>query len=188
MNQKYNVESVLRMTNPEYVFFWKPIVYKTKIRQSCLCQWWKSDFVIDGITYNCAEQYMMSQKALLFGDKATYDKIMLEDDPAKMKKLGRKVANYDIDIWDKHKYEVVVRGNYAKFSQNDILKRFLVETGNAVLVEASPYDTVWGVGLKQSDKDIRNPNLWRGTNLLGFAIMEVRDSLMVSNNFTINTK
>ena len=177
MNQKYNIESVLRMTNPEYVFFWKPIVYKTKIRQSCLCQWWKSDFVINGITYNCAEQYMMSQKALVFGDKATFDKIMLEDDPAKMKKLGRKVANYDIDIWDKYKYEVVVRGNYAKFSQNDILKQFLIETGNAVLVEASPYDTIWGIGMDRKTALDSRVEDWKGENLLGCALMEVRDWL-----------
>lgn len=124
------------------------------------------------------EQYMMYNKAKLFNDHSTAAEIMCVRDPKKIKALGRKVKNFKEEVWDKNKFEIVVRGNVLKFSQNKELKEFLLSTNDAVLVEASPYDKVWGVGLKRDDIKINNPNKWQGENLLGFAIMEVREELL----------
>lgn len=92
-----------------------------------------------------------------------------------MKKLGRKVRNYDDSIWKEKRYDVVVKGNIAKFSQNEKLRSFLLSTGSKILVEASPKDTIWGIGLEESSPDALSPRKWQGENLLGFALMEVRD-------------
>ena len=123
------------------------------------------------------EQYMMYKKAELFNDDRTAAEIMGVSDPKKIKALGRKVRNFREEIWNQYKFEIVVRGNILKFSQNKELKKFLLSTNDAVLVEASPYDKVWGVGLKRDDVKINNPNKWQGENLLGFALMEVREKL-----------
>ena len=98
-------------------------------------------------------------------------------DPRKIKALGRKVKNFKESIWDKVKYSVVLNGNYMKFSQNPVLKQFLLSTGDCILVEASPYDGIWGIQMSESEENVKNPKEWRGKNLLGFALMEVRDEL-----------
>lgn len=144
----------------------------------CFSQFTKSAFTIDGIEYNCAEQWMMASKARTFvGNDDILEEILQNNDPAKIKGLGRKVINYDEQIWDGVRYEVVVKGNYAKFSQNDSIKKILLETKDAILVEASPYDKIWGVGISEENPDIYNPTKWRGQNLLGKALMEVRKQL-----------
>jgi ribA/ribD-fused uncharacterized protein len=152
--------------------------YGSGSNYKCFSQFSKCRFTIDGIEYNCAEQWMMASKARTFsGNDNILAEILQNNDPAKIKGLGRRVKNYDEQIWGAVRYEVVVKGNYAKFSQNDNLKKILLETKDAILVEASPYDRIWGVGISKENPDIYNPAKWRGQNLLGKALMEVRKQL-----------
>ena len=151
------------------------------IGKTCLSQWWKSDFAIDADSYCCMEQYMMAEKARLF-DSAMVRDIMSCKDPKKIKMLGRKVKNFDESLWVQKRSSIVLNGNFAKFSQNDELKKFLISTQKRVLVEASPYDKIWGIGMSADDEKPENPLYWKGRNLLGFALMEVRDELVRIGN------
>lgn len=162
----------------EYVFFWqnKPSV-SGALTESCLSQWWESEFSVGSEDYSCAEQYMMSEKARIFGDKDSFFKIMSAPDPARMKRLGRNVKNFDSALWSVRRSSVVMVGNLHKFCQDPELKRFLLQTKGKVLVEASPYDKIWGIGMSASNKDRLDPVKWKGLNLLGFALMEVRDEI-----------
>lgn len=162
-----------------YFFFWghKPS-RNGDVTKSCLSQWWQSDFQSEsGVSYCCMEQYMMAGKAERFGDEEIRRQILACREPRKIKMLGRKIKNFDEEAWNKVKYSIVLNGNYLKFTQSPELKRFLLSTQNAVLVEASPYDAVWGIKLAETDRNIQNPRKWRGANLLGFALMEVRDEI-----------
>lgn len=156
-----------RLITNEYLFFWK----------DQFSQWYKSNFTIDDITFSSCEQYMMYKKAMLFGDDKIAELILLSDEPVDQKALGRKVKNFDRDIWDEHCFSFVYQGNYAKFSQNEELKNQLQLTGDRIIVEASPYDKIWGIKMDVGDDSIENPENWRGQNLLGFAIMTVRKNL-----------
>lgn len=120
---------------------------------------------------------MMAQKALLFNDQKMFEKIIACNKPAEAKELGRYVTGFDEQVWNESKYEIVKNGNIHKFNQNAALLNYLLNTGDRVLVEASPVDRIWGIGLAQDDEDITNIYTWRGENLLGFALMEVRDFL-----------
>ena len=133
--------------------------------------------MVDGIEYKTAEHWMMAGKARLFKDHAILEEIIACNQPMEAKKLGRKVKNFDPSVWNDHKYEIVKQGNYHKFSQDKELQEFLLNTKNRVIVEASPRDRIWGIGMGQANEKAQNPNLWRGQNLLGFALMEVRDML-----------
>lgn len=140
-------------------------------------QWYGCKFIDDeNIEYCSAEQYMMAKKAKLFVDNVMYDKIMESTDQKEIKQLGRKIKNFDDKTWDVHKYMIVVLGNYYKFSQNKDLLDILKNTGNMILAEASPYDNVWGIGISsaQAMKGVQ----WKGQNLLGNALMEVRSMLV----------
>ena len=167
----------------KYLFFWghQPSADKS-VTKSCFSQWWKSAFTVENETYKTAEHWMMAEKAKLFNDEEIRQKILLINHPDHAKKLGRQVKNFDSKIWDEKKYEIVVEGNYHKFSQDKGLKEFLLETKKRILVEASPVDRIWGIGLHQDSDKAMNPNLWKGENLLGFALMEVRDRLNKINN------
>jgi len=140
-------------------------------------QWHPATFEIEGVTYSCAEQFMMAEKARLFGDTATLAKILAAKTPKQQKALGRKVTPFDADRWTAACRDIVVRGNLAKFSQNSGLQKKLLATGDLVLVEASPLDRIWGIGLKASDPRATKPEEWRGTNWLGEALMTVRTQL-----------
>ena len=120
---------------------------------------------------------MMAKKAELFKDDEVLEKIIQCNSPAEAKKLGREVKNYDDKLWLENRYEIVKQGNFYKFSQNLDLKNFLLNTKDRVLVEASPVDPIWGIGMAEDHKDVLNPEKWKGLNLLGFALMEVRDEL-----------
>ena len=120
---------------------------------------------------------MMAGKARLFDDEATLAAIMASDDPKVIKALGRQVQGFDEGAWNEIKYALIVAGNLCKFSQNTPLREFLLSTGDAILVEASPYDRIWGIGLAAEDPLATDPAQWRGQNLLGFALMEVRDQI-----------
>lgn len=153
--------------NQGFEFFWS----------GTFSQWKNSRFVEDGITFTSAEQYMMYHKAKLFSDLQIARQILAVSHPKEIKALGRKVKNFNENVWDEHKYEIVKRGNILKFSQNPRLKEELMRTGNRILVEASPFDDIWGIKMGVDDPRINNPINWRGQNLLGFALTEVREIL-----------
>lgn len=178
---KYSLDDLLQMNvswqKTDFLFFWGHANRTEKLAKSCLSQWYPASFIVDGAYYNCAEQYMMAEKARLFGDEDVRSQILSEYHPMAIKKLGRKVRNYDDAVWKARRFDVVVEGNMAKFSQNSKLGDFLLETGEKILVEASPNDDVWGIGLDENSAEACCPRKWKGTNLLGFALMEVRDRL-----------
>lgn len=173
LKEKFEREEKLK-----YLFFWGHQESKNGIiTASCFSQWWLSPFMIENITYMTAEHWMMAQKALLFNDLDIYNKILYSKSPGEAKDLGRNVKNFDEKKWNDNRYEIVVKGNTYKFSQNKKLKEFLIGTKERILVEASPIDRVWGIGLTANSEKAENPKLWNGLNLLGFALMEVRDLL-----------
>lgn len=142
-----------------------------------MSQWWPVTFDVDGQSYCSAEQYMMAEKAKLFGDQQTRERILATEDPGKAKALGRSVEHFDEGAWERSRFDIAVRGNLAKFGQNAELRSYLVETGDKVLVEASPVDRIWGIGLAAGDPRCEQPEEWLGLNLLGFALMRARGLL-----------
>lgn len=147
------------------------------VGKGCLSQWWPCSFIIDGIEYASAEHWMMAAKARLFDDFDAVPAILAAGTPAEAKKLGRLVRGFDEDAWTARRFELVVEGNVAKFGQDEALREFLLGTANRVLVEASPRDRIWGIGLGAANERATDPSAWRGLNLLGFALMEARDRL-----------
>lgn len=140
-------------------------------------QWAKSEFTIDDVTYNCCEQYMMAEKARVFGDHVVESNILASKNPSTQKALGRKVSGFDKDVWNSVCRGIVYEGNLARFSQNAELGRTLLDTGRRTLVEASPRDRIWGIGLGKNNPDAQVPSKWRGRNWLGIALMQVREQL-----------
>jgi hypothetical protein len=140
-------------------------------------QWFKCDFEIDGIKYNCAEQWMMAEKARLFGDDDALNIIMEARKPAVQKATGKAVKGFDREKWEAVARDIVFKGNMAKFSQNPDLKLVLMKTQGSTLVEASPTDRIWGIGVGISDPKAQNRGTWRGTNWLGEVLMRVREEL-----------
>lgn len=179
--QKYSLEKLRKDFNSgkkiDFLFFYGHTNDKKEVTKSSLSQWYIKDFRDNDLVFNCMEKYMMYNKALLFDDKDIANEILNNNQPKAIKELGRKVKNFNDEIWDKMKYKIVFTGNYYKFSQNTDLRNFLISTKNKVLVEASPYDKVWGIKMKYDDENIENPFYWKGENLLGFALMEVRDEI-----------
>lgn len=162
----------------KYVYFWGHTPKTPNIvDKSCFSQWYPSAFELDGIRYATAEHYMMAQKAKLFHDDAIFEKILQAEHPNQAKKLGRLVQNYDENVWLAQRFQIVLQGNIAKFSQHVMLKDFLLATGERVLVEASPVDKIWGIGLAQDHDQAQHPEQWKGLNLLGFALMQTRTAL-----------
>ena len=142
-----------------------------------LSNWYPSSFTVDDKCYSSAEQYMMHQKAVLFEDMTIADKIMDTDDVSEIKALGRAVSNYDDRIWSGLRQIIVYKGLLEKFRQNSDLKNKLLETGDAVLAECAVKDRIWGIGLSMSDPDRLKMEKWKGSNLLGFTLMQVRKDL-----------
>lgn len=173
IEQKYDLNTIKKRYNMEeklnFSFFYG----------GYYSQWFPSKMRINNISYCNCEQYMMSKKADLFGDIDIFNKIMNETNPKVIKNLGKKVKNFDEKVWDKVKYSIVFVGNYYKFKQNETLRKHLLND-NKIIVEASPYDKIWGIGLGKDNpiEYLENPNNWKGQNLLGFAIMHVRDYLL----------
>lgn len=145
-----------------YCFFWTGF----------MSQWTRDTFVEDGITFNCCEQYMMYHKAIYFNDETIAKLILAETSPQTIKNLGRKVAHFNQDKWDEVKYSIVREGNYLRFSQNQESKDKLLKYIEYELVEASPYDRIWGIGMQENDPNILDTSQW-GQNLLGIALTSV---------------
>lgn len=163
---------------PRYLFFWGHRPSKDgRPSKSCFSQWFDAAFVLAGTRYATAEHFMMAEKARLFGDEATRQQVLAAATPAEAKKLGRQVQGFDDEQWLSLRMEVVVQANHAKFSQDPALRDFLLGTGDQVLVEASPVDSIWGIGLAADHLDALRPEQWPGLNLLGFALMHVRARL-----------
>ena len=156
------------MKTDKFIFFWG----------GTFSQWCPSPFTIDGVEYNCNEQYMMAKKALMFNDVEAYKNIMATRHPNEQKAFGRKVKGFDKDRWEKYCRKIVFDANYAKFTQNPEMKKELFDSGTREIVEASPEDKIWGIGLHESDKRCLDKSQWQGTNWLGEAIMEVREVLV----------
>ncbi|MEM6661417.1 MAG: NADAR family protein [Pseudomonadota bacterium] len=152
---------------PQYVFFWS----------GPFSQWQRARFTMDGVDFNTAEQAMMYGKAKIFGDDNIAEQILATSDARKQKALGRKVKGFDGAKWDRHKEDIVLHANRAKFGQNKGLRRKLFQTGDRLLVEASPLDTIWGIGLDEAKARETPEDLWPGQNLLGKILTQVREEL-----------
>jgi len=162
----------------KFMFFWGHQPPKDGgVSASCLSQWWVAPFSVDGTHYPTAEHFMMAEKARVFGDDEALARVLQAGHPREAKKVGRTVRGFDDATWTEHRFDIVVRANVAKFSQHPELRDFLLNTGGRILVEASPVDRVWGIGLAHSDRRAQDPLQWRGANLLGFALMRVREQL-----------
>lgn len=139
--------------------------------------WHPAVFEVGGVQFNCTEQFMMYRKAMLFGDTETAQAVLAEPVPRAQKALGRQVKNFDDALWVAHREQIMFDGCYAKFSQNPAMKAALLATGEHLLVEASPDDRIWGIGLHETDPLAHDPATWQGLNLLGKALMQVREAL-----------
>ena len=151
----------------KHVFFWHGIY----------SQWHKAPMIIDGVQYNCCEQYMMHQKALTFNDLEIAEKVLQTSNPKDQKGLGRQIKGFDKDKWDSVCLGIVYKGNFAKFTQNPDLMSMLLSTGDKLLVEASPLDKIWGIGMAEEDPAVDDPANWKGLNLLGWSITLVKQQL-----------
>ena len=185
---KYNIDRLKQLYNAgetfKYLFFWGHTPLKDqKTGPFCFSQWYPAAFVVNGITYPTAEHWMMAEKARLFDDIEIAQKIISCTNPGEVKKLGRQIKGFNEEIWTENRFEIVVTGNLHKFTQHKEFKEYLLNTNERVIVEASPVDNIWGIGLAKDSKEIENPNTWKGLNLLGFALMEVRDR--ISNNLVL---
>jgi len=149
-----------------FLFFW--------VTKDYMSNWHPSIFTIDGVTFNCAEQWMMYSKAILFGDTSIAKAILAESIPRNQKALGRKVKGFVSSVWEEQCFDILVKGCLQKFEQNPDLKEKLLNTHELILVEASPHDNIWGIGMDENHPDATNPDKWLGRNLLGLVLMEVR--------------
>jgi ribA/ribD-fused uncharacterized protein len=154
--------------NPEFLFFYG----------GTYSQWWRAPFEVDGKYYYTSEHWMMAKKAETFGDKDALSKIFTNESPSDVKAFGRKVKNFDPKVWAEVAFEHVVQGNVHKFTQNHHDHEQLISDGDKVLVEASPYDKIWGIGFNEFTAPHLSVDEWNGTNLLGYAIMEARKRII----------
>jgi len=157
-------------TTPDFVFFWKTAeIYSN---------WHPSVFTdADGHRFVNSEQYLMYHKALLMQDIETAQQILRETNPGKIKALGRQVCNFDEALWEDQRLAIMEAGCYLKFMQNPAMRTSLLATGRRTLVEASPVDMIWGIGLSQDDASCEDATQWPGRNLLGIALTHVRERI-----------
>lgn len=190
MQQRYNIQWLTNTfesgVSVKFLLFWGHANKNNETAgKFCFSQWYPSPFTIDGITYKTAEHWMMAQKAVLFEDERTQEKIIACNTPAEAKKLGRQVLGFDEITWNDNRYDIVRLGNIHKFNQHPIFADYLLATADRVIAESSPVDTIWGTGLSPDHKEANNIYCWRGLNLLGFALMKVRDFLGNFGHFSI---
>jgi ribA/ribD-fused uncharacterized protein len=189
----YNIEWLTEKFNKreqlKFLFFWGHRKSKDgTVTNSCFSQWYESPFEINGVIYKTTEHWMMAQKALLFDNFDIYEQIIQAESPGKAKAFGRAVTDFDEAIWKEHRSEIVRIGNIHKFNQDQAFGTYLLNTHHRILVEASPVDTIWGIGLTKDSQDAKNVAAWRGLNLLGFALMEARDFLQEYGFFEVDFK
>jgi ribA/ribD-fused uncharacterized protein len=182
MSEITNLEALCQAvqagSRPKYVFFWGHTRADTNtVGKECLSQWYPAPFDAYGHHFPTAEHFMMYRKAVLFEDDVTASKILQATTPNAVKALGRTVKDFDEALWQSHRFAVVAEGSILKFTANALPREFLLSTKERILVEASPTDLVWGIGLTAEDKHAQNPLRWRGLNLLGFALMLARSEL-----------
>ncbi|MFJ2115195.1 NADAR family protein [Streptomyces sp. NPDC087850] len=162
----------------KYLHFWGHTPRRDgSLNASCLSQWWPAPFTVDGVEYATAEHWMMARKARLFEDGEAERRAVGAANPALAKKAGRLVRGFDETVWERERFGIVVEGSVHKFGQDPGLRGFLLATGERILVEASPLDRIWGIGLAADDARAGDPARWRGLNLLGYALMEARERL-----------
>ncbi|KAK3612626.1 hypothetical protein CHS0354_042136 [Potamilus streckersoni] len=174
--ERYNVtcsdkEDEKQTVHPEFEFFWS--------ENNPFSQWYRTKFIVEEHQFSTAEQYMMYQKAKLFSDDEMAKKILTEVIPKKQKKLGRQVKNFKPELWKDNCIRIVKAGNRNKFFQNEDLKNHLFSTYPKILVEASPYDKIWGIGRDANDSKAQTKETWLGHNLLGYALTDVRNKMMM---------
>ena len=150
-----------------------------------LSNWFLSEFTVGGITFSSMEQYMMYEKAVLFKDQTTAEKILQTDDVAKIKALGRTVKNFDDKVWTKEREGIVYRGVSEKFRQDPELAEKLEKTGEEIIAECAVKDRIWGIGLSMTDEDRLSIDKWRGKNLLGEILMRVREDIRHQNKVNL---
>jgi len=141
-------------------------------------QWYRCSFTVGEHTFRCAEQFMMHGKAVLFDDAEVAAQILAAEHPRQHKALGRKVKRFDDQVWKRERETIVMAASRAKFTQNAELRELLLATQGTTLVEASPYDKIWGIGLAATDPRAQDPKQWRGQNLLGKVLTVLRDELL----------
>ncbi len=164
--------------NPvKFILFWGHQPAKSGVSKTCFSQWYEAAFTDGEHQFATAEHYMMYHKAMLFDDIDTAKQILACRHPNEAKQWGRKVRNFDETKWNAARFDIVVQGNLLKFAQHPELQDFLLQTGDRILVEASPVDNIWGIGLAADDEHSQQPQHWRGLNLLGYALMQVREQL-----------
>ena len=159
----------------KFTFFWK--------NRSPFSQWHMATFEKDGVIFNCTEQYMMYKKAELFGDKNSMRQIIATNDPRAQKSLGRLVDNFNQQEWNEKRYGIVYDGNKLKFRQNPSMYQSLMETKGTTVVEASPYDKIWGIALNKEDPRALDRSTWKGQNLLGEILTSLRDEFLDEDEF-----
>ncbi len=171
-------EQLQRKQKMKYLYFWgHRLRGDGVITSSCLSQWYPRGFRHEGQYYPTAEHWMMAEKARLFNDEEMLAKILASATPAAAKKMGRQVRNFDGDVWASRMTSIVAKGSYFKFKEHPDLRAFLLATGNKVLVEASPFDRIWGIGMAKAAAEQVGPAEWKGENWLGWCLMEARDVL-----------
>ncbi|GGY63066.1 hypothetical protein GCM10010326_67340 [Streptomyces xanthochromogenes] len=162
----------------KYLHFWGHRPQRDgSLGPSCFSQWWPSPFTVEGVRYATAEHWMMASKARLFGDPEAERAAIDAPNPALAKRAGRLVRGFDDEVWRRERYGIVLAGSLHKFGQDEALRGYLLGTGSRVLVEASPLDRIWGIGLAADAPEAADPQRWRGLNLLGFALTEARQRL-----------
>ena len=166
-----------RRQRTKWLFFWGHSTPEGAVTKACLSQWYPAPFTHEGAAYPTAEHWMMAAKARLFRDADAHARVLAAPHPGEAKRIGREVRGFDEAAWADERYRIVVEGNVLKFAAHAPLRDFLLATGRRVLVEASPVDRVWGISLAADDPRAQDPGLWRGPNLLGFALMEARERL-----------
>ncbi len=145
---------------------------------SVYSQWVNTPFVLEGHKFANAEQYMMYKKAQHFDDQDSVEKILAEPNPKKVKALGRKVKDFDAESWAEVAEDHVTVGSVAKFTQNEDCLEQMIKDKNLILVEASPYDRIWGIGLGVHDPKCLDEKQWNGTNKLGTCLMRAREIVL----------
>lgn len=167
--KKYNAQ----LENKNIIGFWG---HSKNKQYAYFSNWYQSNFNIENLNFCNVEQYLMYQKALCFKDNLISKKILNTTDPKEIKYLGRKVRNYNDIEWDKIRYDVLKKALKAKFTQNKLLLNKLIETKDSVLVEASPYDKIWGIGMDVNHEH-KDYTKWQGTNLLGWGLTEIKNEI-----------